>query len=98
METTPVGKDWSISTMSWYAIFVWFGASLFSQMVYLAMYGVPYDATIMIESAGTYAWILIVIELIIWVIIAIHIIGKLLKRLRIKGLKTPHNEFFTPQS
>jgi len=60
-------EDWPLTTICWYAIFVWFGASLFSQSVYMAKYGIPYDANIILDSMGIFAWIVIGIEIVVWV-------------------------------
>jgi len=59
--------DWPLTTICWYAIFVWFGASLFSQSVYMAKYGIPYDANVILDSLGVFAWIVIGIEIIVWI-------------------------------
>ena len=85
MEGVQMSKDWSLSTMTWYAIFIWFGASLFSQSVYMAFNGQPYDANLMLESAGPFAWVLIAIELFVWAIVAIFFGGKVLNRVQVKG-------------
>ena len=42
METVEEQPDaLEMSTLLWYAIFVWFASSLFSQSVYMAFNGVP---------------------------------------------------------
>ena len=85
MRGAKKADDWSVSTMSWYAVFIWFGASLFSQSVYMAFNGQPYDANLMLESAGPFAWVLIAIELFVWAIVAIFFGGKVLNRVQVKG-------------
>ena len=88
MKSGNSSEDWPLSTMCWYAVFIWFGASLFSQSVYIAFYGIPYDANIMLEAAGPFAWVLIGIELIVWVLIAIFVGGKVSNRLQVKLSET----------
>jgi len=88
MESENTPEDWPLSTMCWYAVFIWFGASLFSQSVYIAFYGIPYDANIMLEAAGPFAWVLIGIELIVWVLIAVFVGGKVSNRLQVKQSET----------
>ena len=39
--------------------FCLFGASLFSQSLYMAFNGTLYDANLLLESAGPFAWIMI---------------------------------------
>ncbi len=41
-----------MSTLLWYAIFVWFASSLFSQSLYMAFNGVPYDAVALLQNLG----------------------------------------------
>jgi len=96
MELKSGANDWAVSTIFWYAIFVWFGASLFSQIGYLAINGEPYDAKELLYSAGSYAWIIIAIELIIWASIFFHIVIKLFKRFRINTLENLSSEVIAP--
>jgi len=98
MESENSREDWPLSTMCWYAVFIWFGASLFSQSVYIAFYGNPYDANIMLEAAGPFAWILIGIELIVWVMIAIFVGGKVSNRLQVKQSETTSSDVILPQT
>lgn len=98
MESEESREDWPLSTMCWYAVFIWFGASLFSQSVYIAFYGIPYDANIMLEAAGPLAWILIGIELVVWVMIAIFVGGKVSNRLQVKQSETASTDAILPQA
>lgn len=98
MENEKPREDWPLSTMCWYAVFIWFGASLFSQSVYIAFYGTPYDANIMLEAAGPLAWILIGIELLVWAMIAIFVGGKVSNRLQVKQSETTSTDAILPQA
>jgi hypothetical protein len=98
MESEKLREDWPLSTMCWYAVFIWFGASLFSQSVYIAFYGVPYDANIMLEAAGPLAWVLIGIELVVWVMIAIFVGGKVSNRFQVNRSETASTEAILPQT
>jgi hypothetical protein len=98
MENEKQREDWPLSTMCWYAVFIWFGASLFSQSVYIAFYGVPYDANIMLEAAGPFAWLLIGIELVVWVMIAIFVGGKVSNRLQVNQSETTSSDTILPQA
>lgn len=90
MNQNPRQEDWSVSTMSWYAILIWFSASLFSQVAHIAIYGLPYDANLMLASLGPFAWILIGIELLMWGVIALYFGAKIVKRFTVE-LVTPHS-------
>ena len=88
MEKTEKQEDWALSTISWYAIFVWFGASLFSQVVYMAFNGMPYDANLMLESAGPIAWIVIGLEVLTWIFIVVFFSGNVVNRLNVNTHET----------
>ena len=98
MENTEKQEDWSLSTISWYAIFVWFGASLFSQVVYMAFNGVPYDANLMLAAVGPVAWVIIGLEIVAWIFIAIFLSGKVVNRLNVKPHETSNSDTITPQA
>jgi hypothetical protein len=42
----------------------------------------------MLEAAGPFAWVLIGIELIVWVLIAVFVGGKVSNRLQVKQSET----------
>ena len=98
MGKTEGKEDWALSTISWYAIFVWFGASLFSQVVYMAFNGVPYDANLMLASIGPIAWIVIGLEVLAWVFIAVFFSGKVVNRLNVKHRETSTSDTISPQA
>ena len=91
-------EDWAISTMCWYAVFIWFGASLFSQSLYLAFNGTPYDANILLNSVGPFAWILIGIELFVWGFLALALGGKLVNRFNVPTQEIPSQDNVLPQA
>ncbi len=91
-------KDWALSTICWYAVFVWFGASLFSQTLYMAFNGAPYDANLLLKSAGPFAWIMIGIEIIVWGFLAIIIGGKVANRIQVSGQEIATSEQITPNT
>jgi len=89
MESEKSRQDWSVSVMSWYAVLIWFGASLFSQVAHLAIFGTPYDANLLIEAAGPFSWVLIGIEIVVWIIMVIFVGKKVSNRLQLKRPETP---------
>ena len=76
-------RDWAISTMCWYAVFIWFGASLFYQSLYMAFNGAPYDANMLLNSVGPFAWVVIGIELLVWGFLALALGGKFVNRFNV---------------
>lgn len=91
-------EDWAVSTMCWYAVFIWFGASLFSQSLYMAFNGTPYDANILLNSVGPFAWILIGIELFVWGFLALALGGKLVNRFNVPTQEIPSQDNVLPQA
>lgn len=90
--------DWAVSTMCWYAVFIWFGASLFSQSLYMAFNGAPYDANTLLNSIGPFAWVLIGIELLVWGFLAIALGGKFLNRFSVPSQEIASQENVSPQA
>ena len=98
MDETVSRDDWALSTICWYAVFVWFGASLFSQTLYMAFNGTPYDANVLLKSAGPFAWIMIGIEIVVWGFLALVIGGKVANRLQVPAQEITSSEQITPQA
>ena len=98
MDEKVSRDDWALSTICWYAVFVWFGASLFSQTLYMAFNGTPYDANVLLKSAGPFAWIMIGIEIVVWGFLALLIGGKVANRLQVPAQEIASSEQITPQA
>tara|TARA_B100000609_G_scaffold199089_1_gene200597 strand:- start:1002 stop:1298 length:297 start_codon:yes stop_codon:yes gene_type:complete len=98
MDNVETRDDWALSTICWYAVFVWFGASLFSQTLYMAFNGTPYDANLLLKSAGPFAWVMIGIEIVVWGFLALVIGGKVANRIQVSGQEITSSEQITPQT
>ncbi len=98
MERNVAGKDWAVSTLCWYAVFIWFGASLFSQSLYMALNGSPYDANMMLDSIGVFAWFVIGVELLVWVFLAFALGGKFVNRLNVPTQEITSPDNISPQA
>ena len=98
MDETVSRDDWALSTICWYAVFVWFGASLFYQTLYMAFNGTPYDANVLLKSAGPFAWVMIGIEIVVWGFLALVIGGKVANRLQVPAQEIASSEQITPQA
>lgn len=77
-EDQPRSLD--MSTLLWYAIFVWFASSLFSQSLYMAFNGVPYDAVALLQNLGPVYYVVLVIELFVWISLGSLLVRKVLKK------------------
>ena len=98
MDNVETRDDWALSTICWYAVFVWFGASLFSQTLYMAFNGTPYDANLLLKSAGPFAWVMIGIEIVVWGFLALVIGGKVANRIQVSDQEITSSEQITPQT
>ena len=98
MDKVESRKDWALATICWYAVFVWFGASLFSRSLYMAFNGTPYDANLLLESAGPFAWIMIGIEIVVWGFLALVVGGKVVNRIQVPSQEIASSEQITPQA
>ena len=68
MENTRTpAKDWPLGNFLWFAVLVWFSSSLLSQSAYMAVHGLPYDAVSMLKSLGPVYYIVVLLELGMWV-------------------------------
>ena len=98
MEEFCEEEDWSLSTMCWYAVFIWFGASLFSQSLYMAFNGTPYEANQLLDSIGPYAWVVIITEVVVWLFVAFAIGRKVVNRFQVSTHEIASSEQITPQT
>ena len=73
-------RSLNMSTLLWYAIFVWFASSLFSQSLYMAFNGVPYDAVALLQNLGPIYYIVLVIEMFVWISLGSLLVRKVLKK------------------
>ena len=81
METVEEQPDaLEMSTLLWYAIFVWFASSLFSQSVYMAFNGVPYDAVALLQNLGPIYYLVLAIELFVWISLGSLLVKKVIKK------------------
>ena len=97
--SNDVGRvDWAFSTMCWYAVFIWFGASLFSQSLYMAFNGTPYDANMLLNSIGPFAWVVIGIELLVWGFLVLALGGKFVNRFSVPTQEIASQENVSPQA
>ena len=73
--------DWDLGTIFWYAVVVWFSSSLLSQALYMALYGVPYDAVVLLKQFGPVYYVGFAIELFIWIGIGSVVVMKCVRKL-----------------
>tara|TARA_B100000212_G_scaffold331529_1_gene298835 strand:- start:88 stop:345 length:258 start_codon:yes stop_codon:yes gene_type:complete len=60
---------------------VWAAANLFAQAVYIGFYGVPFDGIAMIDSLGNWYYVLLTIEVGVWMYVAMFFGKRLFARI-----------------
>ena len=66
---------------------VWFVANLLSQIVYISINGTPYDGVAMLASLGTYYYLIVAIELFLWLWFLCYLSIKAIKQITQNRLK-----------
>tara|TARA_B100000945_G_scaffold40664_2_gene27316 strand:+ start:1871 stop:2065 length:195 start_codon:yes stop_codon:yes gene_type:complete len=64
----------------------------------MAFNGSPYDANLLLKSAGPYAWIMIGIELVVWGFLVLVIGGKVVNRIQVPTQEITSSEQILPQT
>jgi hypothetical protein len=74
----------STRKLLWFGILVWFSSSLMSQALYMGFYGMPYDAIELLGGVGPVYYLLIIIELSMWALLAALSFSKVMRRVKLK--------------
>ena len=64
LERAP--DDWPMGNILWFAVLIWFSSSLLSQSAYMATHGLPYDAVSMLKSLGPVYYLVVLLEITLW--------------------------------
>lgn len=80
-------KQWRVSPFMITILVVWFFANLLSQVVYVAIYGTPYDGVAMLASLGSYYYLILAVELFLWVWLLCYLIVNGIKQVTRNRLK-----------
>lgn len=64
----------------------------------MAFNGSPYDANLLLKSAGPYAWIMIGIELAVWGFLVLVIGAKVANRIQVPTQEITSSEQIVPQT
>jgi len=66
---------------------VWFVANLLSQALYISINGTPYDGVAMLASLGQYYYLILAIELLLWLWLFCYLSVKAIKQITQNRLK-----------
>ena len=50
----------------------WSAANLFAQAIYMGFNGVPFDGIAMIDSLGSWYYLLVIVEVAVWMYVAVY--------------------------
>ena len=50
----------------------WSAANLFAQAIYMGINGVPFDGIAMIDSLGNWYYLLVIVEVAVWMYVALY--------------------------
>ena len=84
METTIKMK---LSPLMITILAVWFVANLLSQALYISINGSPYDGVAMLASLGTYYYLILAIEVFLWLWFFCYLSVKAIKQITQNRLK-----------
>ncbi len=80
-------KQLKVSPFMITILLVWFFANLLSQVVYLTIYGTPYDGIAMLASLGSYYYLIVAVELFLWAWLLCYLIVNAIKQVTRNRLK-----------
>ena len=66
---------------------VWFVANLLSQALYISINGTPYDGVAMLASLGAYYYLILAIEVFLWLWFLCYLLVKAIKQITQNRLK-----------
>jgi len=64
----------------------------------MALNGSPYNANLLLESAGPYAWVMIGVEIVVWGFLALVLGGKVVNRIEVSTPEMASSDKITPQT
>lgn len=70
----------------WFAVVVWFSSSLLSQALFIGFYGIPYDAIELLSGLGPIYYLIVIVEVLMWILLAGLTVGKVSRRINVKLL------------
>ncbi len=75
-------NNWTYGHYFWIFLMIWFCANILSQAAFIGKYGKPYGSDLLNQEFGILYWVLILLEL------SIYLLGFYLLRIKIKDKKT----------
>jgi len=61
----------------------WSAANLLAQAIYMGFNGVPFDGIAMIDSLGKWYYLLVIVEVAVWMYVALHLGKRFLSKLNL---------------
>ncbi len=74
VNNVKIKENWTYGTYLWILLVIWFCANILSQAAFIGTFGKPYGSELLNQEIGPIYWVLICLELSIYVI-GIYFLG-----------------------
>ena len=78
-----INRDaWSHTTLLWMVMVIWFCSNVLSQAIFMGMNGYPYGSDLLLNELREWYWILLGIEIFVYIIIGGFFLKKISKLIK----------------
>ena len=74
-----MNKQISVKVFLW-MVMSWSAANLFAQAIYMGINGVPFDGFATIDSLGNWYYLVVVLEVAVWMYVALYFVKRFLTK------------------
>jgi len=67
---------WGKGNILFWILSTWFGANLLVQAYWMGTYGTPLDANVLFDAFGPFAWVIAIVEIILWTLLLMYAIRR----------------------
>jgi len=85
-----MNKQISVKVLLW-MVMSWSAANLFAQAIYMGINGVPFDGFAMINSLGNWYYLIVVVEIAVWMYVAMYFAKRFLSKVDSSTQIQPNN-------
>ena len=85
-----MNKQISVKVLLW-MVMSWSAANLFAQAIYMGINGVPCDGFAMINSLGNWYYLIVVVEIAVWMYVAMYFAKRFLSKVDSSTQIQPNN-------
>jgi len=85
-----MNKQISVKVLLW-MVMSWSAANLFAQAIYMGINGVPFDGFAMINSLGNWYYLIVFVEIAVWMYVAMYFAKRFLSKVDSSTQIQPNN-------